>query len=292
MDHRHVIGSVAAAWNVRDVAARFSGTRSEVSWLLGPGVAAGLPDQPSDPLSVAFDDGGVYILASALDHVFIDCGPVGLAGRGGHGHNDCLSFDAVLDGTHIAVDPGSYVYTASPEWRNRFRSTFSHNTPSVDGTEQATLDPSLMWSLGPEAAPEVREFDADALRFVGAHRGYLRLASKVLVVRSFELDPTRHSLTVIDRFEGAGNHALAVPLQLAPGTSAVCAEPGRLIVRVDNRRFDVRWEPSDTWHVAIEQGWVSPSYGIKHEAPRLRWTRNGPLTGLRVELTPVDDEPR
>ncbi len=31
-----------------------------------------------------------------VDHVFIDCGPLGLAGRGGHGHNDCLAFEAVL----------------------------------------------------------------------------------------------------------------------------------------------------------------------------------------------------
>jgi uncharacterized heparinase superfamily protein len=289
-DHRHLVGTVGAAWSVPDVAGRFSGSRAEVSWLLGAEAAATLPDEPADAGPAAFEEGGVYILASGRDHVFIDCGPVGLSGRGGHGHNDCLSFDAVLDGTHIAVDPGSYVYTASPAWRNRFRSTFSHNTPAVDGVEQATLDPHLMWSLGAEATPVIREFDPNGACFVGAHRGYERLSSPVVVVRAVELDTASHALTVVDRFEGEGGHSVTVPLQLPAGASAEPAEPGRLAVRVEGRRFDVRWGPADEWHVEVEPGWVSPSYGIKHDAPRLRWTRDGALTELRVEIAPAGEE--
>ena len=76
-------------------------------------------------------------MAGGGDHVFIDAGPVGMKGRGGHGHNDCLSFEAVLDGVPLIVDSGAYVYTASVEWRNRFRSTAAqliwHHYLSVRG---------------------------------------------------------------------------------------------------------------------------------------------------------------
>ena len=76
-----------------------------------------------------FGDGGFFVMRNAVDHVFVDCGRIGLADRGGHGHNDCLSFEAVLDGVHLVTDCGSFVYTRSFEERNRFRSTASHNTP-------------------------------------------------------------------------------------------------------------------------------------------------------------------
>ena len=46
------------------------------------------------------------------DHVLIDAGPVGMAGRGGHGHNDCLAFDAMLDGVRDSaldvLSPGRF----------------------------------------------------------------------------------------------------------------------------------------------------------------------------------------
>ncbi len=51
-----------------------------------------------------------------------------MRGRGGHGHNDILSFELFLNGFNVVTDCGAYLYTASREWRNRFRSTAFHNT--------------------------------------------------------------------------------------------------------------------------------------------------------------------
>lgn len=54
----------------------------------------------------------------------------------GHRHNDSLSVEIMLDGKYVTRDTGSYVYTADPEIRNRFRSVKAHNTIHVKDCEQ------------------------------------------------------------------------------------------------------------------------------------------------------------
>lgn len=85
------------------------GVGDEIVWHDGlDSLSRKLPDEALH-LS-AFRDGGVYILRNDQNHVFIDCGPIGLAGLGGHGHNDALSFEAWLGGSPLIVDPGPFVY--------------------------------------------------------------------------------------------------------------------------------------------------------------------------------------
>ena len=45
----------------------------------------------------------------------------------------------MLNGEDIIVDPGTYVYTPYPEWRNKFRSTAFHNTIKIDNREQSDI---------------------------------------------------------------------------------------------------------------------------------------------------------
>jgi len=86
--------------------------------------------------SKAFSDSGWYVMRNNKDYCIISCGPNGQNGNGGHAHNDKLSFELCIDGKDIIVDPGTYVYTQLPEWRNKFRSTAYHNTVMIDNKEQ------------------------------------------------------------------------------------------------------------------------------------------------------------
>ena len=54
--------------------------------------------------------------------------PNGSKGNGGHSHNDQMSIELMLDGKDICKDPGTYLYTSSPDIRNKYRSVDSHNT--------------------------------------------------------------------------------------------------------------------------------------------------------------------
>ena len=124
-DHRYLAGAIGLALDDRRVLQLAAGPRSEALWLHGADAAAALPQRADARQrgSAAFAAEASTSCADGGDHVFVDCGPVGLAGRGGHGHNDCLALEAVLGGALVLVDRGSYVYTASPSWRNDFRST-------------------------------------------------------------------------------------------------------------------------------------------------------------------------
>jgi uncharacterized heparinase superfamily protein len=288
-DHRYLVGLVGAAWGVPELCRVFSGDRSEVYWTLGPEAAAALPGTPAVQPSRAFVDGGFFVMRTEVDHVFVDCGRIGLADRGGHGHNDCLSFEAVLDGVRLVSDCGSFVYSRSFDERNRFRSTASHNTPIVDGEEINRIAPELMWDLEYDAKPELRRFETGLDRdlFVGAHAGYRRLAEPVTPVRTIELDHRVHALSVEDAFEGRGRHRIEVPLHLAPGVSAEVLGPGKVALIWGARRFRLDWSPADSWALELGKGRVSPSYGVALPCVRLAWRRDGDLeVGLSVRIAP------
>jgi uncharacterized heparinase superfamily protein len=222
--------------------------------------------------------------------VFVGRGPVGLAGRGGHGHNDCLSFEAALDGVHLISDCGAFVYTRSFEERNRFRSTAYHNTPRVDSTEMNRLQADLLWSLKYDARPDVRGFEtgSEEDRFHGAHAGYERLPAPVTPVRTIVLDHRRHALTITDAFEGSGRHRIEIPLHLAPGVGTRDRSSGQLVLEVRGRRFLLEWSPADSWPLEIGEGRVSPSYGVVVPVVRLLFSREGTLDPpLRVRITPA-----
>jgi hypothetical protein len=251
------------------------GSSSEARWLLREPKEQRLPERHS----AAFPDGGVYVLARGDDHVVVDCGPVGLAGRGGHGHNDCLSFEATLAGRKLITDSGSYVYTASPADRNRFRSTAAHNTPRIDGVEQNRI-PDSLWLLEDDAQPEA--LLVEELRFRGSHTGYLRLLDPVRPVRTIALEPEFHALLVHDDIQGAGEHDMEIPFHLAPGVAAGAPDGNELTVG----GFVLRWR--GPWSCVVEDAWISPSYGVRQRTQRVLLRRSGTPAPLTVVLGPVD----
>jgi len=291
-DHRYLVGLAGAAFGVQELVNASAGPRGEAFWLLGPPLAGSLPASatpPQPPGSTAFPDGGFYVMRNAVDHVFIDCGPVGLAGLGGHGHNDCLAFEAALDGVQLVRDCGLFVYTASVAERNRFRSTAYHNTPRVDGQEINRIDPRRLWTFENDARPQLLAFETgpERDRFRGSHTGYSRLSPPVTPVRSIELDHRGHSLVVHDRFDGTGDHRLEVPLHLAVGVEATLCSPGHVELRAAGRRFVLAWDPHEAWALEIGSGRIAPSYGVALPVVRLLFRREGPLEpGLTLRIAP------
>ncbi len=279
-DHRYLAAAIGVALGQEGLVGEDPGPLDALVWMLGaPVLEAAKRHTVVSQGSMAFPAAGCFVMRSGHHQVFIDCGPVGQRGRGGHGHNDCLSFEAVLHGIRLIRDCGSYVYTASWQDRNQFRSTAYHNTPQVDGQEiNRLVHPRNLWTLLPDAEPDVRRWDVGDDRdiFAGAHRGYERLPDPVTPVRTVILEKPRGILVVHDRLEGKEAHNVCIRIHLATDVDVVGAGDGMLTLLAHGRRFRLVWE-GPGWSLQRSPGRISPSYGIVSPCICLEWHRSGPL---------------
>lgn len=289
-DHRYVLALVGTVFDDTQLLSFFSGDVSEVFWCLGEAAAHRLTQRknaPEQPASQAFSDGGFYIMRNDSDHVFIDCGPLGLAGRGGHGHNDALSFEAALCGVHLVTDSGAYLYTADYKARNRFRSTASHNTPIVDGEEiNRFIRPDYLWNLHDDARPELIEWQTSKVydRFRGRHSGYDRLHSPVRPVRTIELHHAAHRLEIQDEFTGVGVHEFAVPLHFAADVELREGGQNRFLVFKAGRCFALSWGGSMGWLASVEESDCSASYGCLSQNKKIVWRCHGKAAEVKLKV--------
>ncbi len=76
-----------------------------------------------------YPDFGLYVLRSERLFCALRCFDPAVSGIWGHSHDDNLSIELVIDGVDYIVDPGTYVYTSIPEYRDLYRSAAAHFTP-------------------------------------------------------------------------------------------------------------------------------------------------------------------
>jgi len=272
-DHRYLLSTGCALFGRAGWKRRAAKFWMDSLWFLGPSSLEKYEKLPAetDAGSAAFRSAGFYVLRSPDQYLFVDAGPVGFKGLGGHGHNDCLSFEWHARGRPVLTDSGLFVYTASPEWRDRFRSTAFHNTIRVDGEElNHFLSPPTLWFLGNDAQPiEVQYRHEDEREFLHAgHTGYRRLSDPVTVFRTFELDRNSPLLHLTDRLEGSFEHVVEFFFHAAPGA--------KLQFRGE-RAFAFLWPSGFAAHIECRsgppvdfserEGWFAPSYGIRVSRP-------------------------
>ena len=212
----------------------------------------------------AYPDGGWYVMRHDDLWAMARCGDVGLGGGGGHAHNDQLAFELCLGEQPLVVDPGAYLYTPDPAARNAFRSTAAHSTLQVAGREQNPLRSDYLFAVEDRARARALAWEADGprARFAGRHDGFAPAVHE----RAFAFDGEARTLTITDVVRGAAaGDELAWALPLAPG-----AEVDGGVARWPSARLEVR-SPGLEW--TVEEGWVSPAYGVRERAPVLRARR-------------------
>ena len=141
LNHKYLLS--LAAIHLNDGAFKVQGFEfdEEALWVFGDNsrnLWENLPARESLNGYKSFPDVGWYVIRYKKDYCIISCGPNG--GDGWHSHNDKLSFELMIDGQDVIVDPGTYVYTSKPEARNLFRSTEYHNTIKFEGYEQNDIN--------------------------------------------------------------------------------------------------------------------------------------------------------
>jgi hypothetical protein len=273
----------------------------EAIWLFGNQAVERLSTTQTSPAahSVAFPDGGLYVLADSQPYaqtMVVDAGPQGV-GRSGHGHADALSLRLAMDGRRWLVDSGSGVYISrDPADRNTFRGTGAHNTMRVDGVDQAVADEPFSWTHIPCTQAEDWIAGKSFTYFVGSHNGYARLADPVVhrrhilkiagglwlvrdvatagVVAGFCPAGTGQS-PVTTRKGTEAEHELEIRWHFAPDLEVRSRGTGRVEISKDGFRSGESGlsliMPEDTaWRTEVGKALLSPSYGAFQPAPLVR----------------------
>jgi hypothetical protein len=272
-DHRPLVAAGAALFadpHMKAVA-RTGGydPSPSILWLLGaPGLAEwdSLSGDASADAAQHFAEGGVITVRRGGSSLCMDVGEVGLRGRGGHGHNDLLSFELVLDGQPLVVDPGSPVYTGDPALLDRYRATGAHNGLMVDGLEMAPM--GRLWVIADTARPVdagLDESDGEWTARAG-HTGYQRLPDPVTHYREIRLIPGEGVAEVTDQLECEGTHSVERFLQLPPGAE-VGIDGQRVRVAVSGLNVELRADEAS--RVSVGEAAVSRSFGEEEAAPKV-----------------------
>jgi hypothetical protein len=264
-DHRPLLGVAAGVFHDADLKTAAYRMPASLVWLLGSlgGTTWHKLGPTHLPGTRYFSAGGVVIARGGEHFLWVDVGEVGLAGRGGHGHNDLLSFELVLQGQPIVVDPGSFVYTGDPVARDLFRSTEYHNGLRVDGVELAPM--SGMWRIGNQARPRDIEVQTvgPLITIRSSHTGYCRLPDSVLHTRTIHFDAEEGMLSCIDHLMCMGHHTVERYLHFDPGLEVVMQGTYAGLSSGDSA-WVVRWEAPTQARLA--EGWASPGYGVRQAA--------------------------
>jgi hypothetical protein len=278
-----VFGVGAALFHRSDYAMAAGGAPSEVVWLLGPTGYETLTDltisPPAGPPSRSFPEGGYVVMASGWQpdahHLVFDVGPLGCPISSGHGHADLLSIQCSPFGEPFLVDPGTYVYTPEPMWRDYFRSSLAHSTVVVDERSQADTRGPFAWETRPRARLRRWLSTADYDLADADHGAYGRLPFPVHHRRRVVFVKARYWV-VADDLGGTGEHRVELRFQFAPLDVEVIGSNWARARSSSGRGLLLRSFGVSQLELGVHvgetnppRGWVSPDYGQKVPAPML-----------------------
>lgn len=188
----------------------------------------------------------------------------------GHFHNDATSVTLAIDGILLFVDPGSFIYTPSQIWRNRFRSVAVHNTFYVKSSEPVPFDDRLFaLDMYGTQTPATHEVDQQRIILKTFHDHYARFGLRAQ--RTVACNEVDKQLLITDQWEHINGKYTSDLITgwnftLAPTIDTKKTDAGWLLVH--NRKPIAEFSSQLTFECI--DGWYSPSYGKKVPCKQLR----------------------
>jgi uncharacterized heparinase superfamily protein len=220
----------------------------------------------TDLKSKAFPDAGIYIMRKKDNYLLFNATGKGLYPElesGTHTHSDLFSFELFTNGKSFIIDPGSYVYTADAYKRMLFRSTKMHNTVTIDGESQNTIQKEVLWDFCRDAIPEVLKWESNANYDIvtAIQNGYTRLPEPVIHERTLIFDKTNEEWIIKDVISGTGYHTVEwffhfdvdIDFEIAGNKVETKCE--------DDRNIIISFENQSGLSLRKEKSFVSKSYG-------------------------------
>jgi hypothetical protein len=272
VDQSYLMSLGAVLFNSGDFRRRGTMDEEAIWWLGSQGIETydKLPAAVREPVSKQYNHSKIFIQRSGPLYAIIDCGDHGAMGRGSHAHSDALSIDLYAYGRTLLRDPGTFVYSASELWRNRFRSTAYHNTVRIDREEISELIKGQPFTLGPNRAVTVNRWetgdDEDVLD--AQHNGYSRLEHNITHRRILRFNKRLEYWIVDDCFTAAAEasdqpHLIEFFFNFDAGLQVAFKDGDRAMARSRSAALAVVPVSGHTFETRIATRWVSLSYGTR-----------------------------
>jgi hypothetical protein len=267
-DFHYLLSIGAVLFHRSDFKAHAHGFSEEAFWLLGPaGMAtfAALAGDGEELGSKGLRDSGLYVMRADNKYLLACGGMVGTGGIGNHKHNDLLSFELYADDKAFIVDPGAYMYTRQPCWRNLFRSTRYHNTVVIDAQEQNRFEAHNLFEMRPDAAVIVHGWCSTPERdwLDVEHTGYTRLAQPVRHRRTFLFEKQTGLWKIEDIVTGPNKHTVDWYFHFDHGIDLEAVDEQTFSTRCLGTNLEIIVHAEIPIRPQIVDGWVSRKYGHK-----------------------------
>jgi len=276
------------------------------------GIPLPAPCPPNQAIARQFPETGyhVWIRSDAsgemIEKILVDTGPPSVSYNTAHAHCDLLSFELHLGGHLWIADTGVHGYGGDP-FRAYCRSTWAHNTITIDGQEQSEIWGTFR--MGRRAEPlsatsqgEADEWTCQAAYRPGLHRGLRHQ-------RRFRRAPDG-SWTIEDRILApAAKRRTSPPRWLVESflhlTPEISVEREGVAPGLRLSRGTVHYRllpfgeslPEIEIHRAVEgnpEGWLFPAFGVAVPGTMLtcRWTIGADQPfGFRLLPEPAGEAP-
>jgi len=281
-DWRPSLSTGAALFKRGDFKASAGRFYEESFWLLGQEgyeTFHNLESESDLKFSHLNQENGLCLMRAGEDKALLfDFGPHGIGKVCPHSHADALSIQLYWERKELLIDPGTYTYNGRPLWRNYFRGTSAHNTLVVDGQHQSTPNRTFRW-LSIARGRLIDWFSGDYVDFArGQHDGYNRLSDPVTHARSI-LFIKPYYFVLVDSFSAITQHLYEQCFHLPAGDVAI-RKDGAAFLCVGRKGLIIK--PLDPSKLNLEilegnetpiQGWISPTYGERHPAPVVKYSK-------------------
>ena len=237
-DHRDLLSVGAALFGRGDMKSAADGF-SELGLLLTGGegferfsLAQGEGKIPS---AVYYRDGGIAFMRTEKDFCSFNFGFTGISRRSGQAHNDLLSF-TISGKNQFIVDRGSYPGSPGKTIGDRLRSTYSHNTVVIDGTEQVDFS-STRSPADSRSRPALLNWQSSQAQDIieAEHHEYERLLGPVTHRRGVTFNKHQRTFRVEDSLIGTGMHIVELMFHFAPELGVV--DLGRNFLALEGEEF-------------------------------------------------------
>ena len=286
-DFRDTMALGAALFRRGDLKPEGSAPAEAVLWLLGSkGLQAydRLESTPGRDGCVTLPGVGLVIIQDGRGlQLTFDAGD---AARdwSAHDHADALSIQLRSAEGPMLIDPGTFTYDGSREWREYFRSTAAHNTLVIDGRSQQRPNGLFGW----RDRGSIRRRDLTADCGCNVVEGAFRYADGLVHTRRVFF--IRSSTWVIqDLVTGTGAHDLELWFHFPPcavqldaaGRCVAHTAGGRLVIAPLGINAQARIVEGATDPI---QGWASDGFQSKTAAPALCYSLRASLPMELVTL--------